>query len=78
MFINQYGNLISKLFPNPNSIFIRGKAKNILFDGLRLMCNAKKYPDLTTICTFLQNSRPPIVIKTAKEEVYLFSMFNHV
>ncbi|XP_076659226.1 sensory neuron membrane protein 2 [Halictus rubicundus] len=77
-FMEKYGNHIPKLFLNSSSIFLKARATDILFNGVKLTCNAKKFPELSLICQTMQNRRPPVIRETDKEGVYLLSMFQKV
>ncbi|KAG7213065.1 hypothetical protein KM043_002396 [Ampulex compressa] len=76
-FMMLYGPDISHLFSKPNSVFIQGKAGDILFNGLEMKCDAKKHPQLLLICNSLKGkSKPPIIRNSDTENVYLFSFFH--
>ncbi|XP_031834419.2 sensory neuron membrane protein 2 [Nomia melanderi] len=75
-FMKKYGNSIPNLFPNRSSIFLKARPVDILFNGIRVTCNVKKFPDLNLLCKIMDsNKRPPVLRETDKEGVYLLSMF---
>jgi len=74
----EFGNAVSNLFPNSTTIFIKEKVKNIIFEGLKITCNSKRFPDLSSVCTFLETNKSSTIMETDKEGVYLFSLFDHV
>lgn len=78
MFIGTMGNSISKLFPGTTDIFLRGKIRDILFDGMPLVCDKDKYKELGMICNFLKSSRPPAIQTTDEPNEYKFSFFSPV
>ncbi|KAK0170988.1 hypothetical protein PV328_008761 [Microctonus aethiopoides] len=75
MFIDKFGNSIQKLFPNADDIFIRAKAKDILFDGLPLVCDKEANKELLLICSGLRGKKPPIIKDTDKLDHYTYSLF---
>ncbi|XP_066598225.1 sensory neuron membrane protein 2-like [Prorops nasuta] len=72
-FLPDVGNDLYKLFPLFKNIFVKGKVKDILFDGLSLNCNKKKYPELAMICNVLKTKKPPIMRDTDREGIYKYS-----
>ncbi|XP_057325421.1 sensory neuron membrane protein 2-like isoform X1 [Microplitis mediator] len=75
-FIGRFGNSIHNLFPKTYDVFLRGKVKDILFDGLPLICDPVKYKDLAMLCNFLKGKKPPIIKDTDKPGVYSYSLFD--
>ncbi|KAK0178850.1 hypothetical protein PV327_007697 [Microctonus hyperodae] len=75
MFIDKFGNSIQKLFPNADDIFIRAKVKDILFDGLPLICDKEANKELLLICSGLRGKKPPIIKDTDKLDHYTYSLF---
>lgn len=76
--MDKFGNNIPKLFPNRNSIFLKANPKEILFDGVKLTCNEKKFPELSTICKTLKALRSPVLKEGEKDGVYYLSIFQRV
>ncbi|XP_017796760.1 PREDICTED: sensory neuron membrane protein 2-like isoform X2 [Habropoda laboriosa] len=74
----KYGNHIPKLFPNRSSIFLTARPTDILFDGLKVTCNLKKYPELDKVCKTLKINVPPVLRTTDREDVYLLSLFQRM
>ncbi|XP_076629150.1 sensory neuron membrane protein 2 [Colletes latitarsis] len=77
-FMKKYGDNIPKLFQNRTSIFLKAKATDILFDGVKVSCNVRKFPELNLICKTMQSKPPPVLQQTDKEEVFLLSIFQRV
>ncbi|XP_031365828.1 sensory neuron membrane protein 2-like isoform X2 [Apis dorsata] len=77
-YMDKFGNNIPKLFPNRNSIFLKANPKEILFDGVKLTCNEKKFPELSTICKTLKALRSPVLKEGEKDGVYYLSIFQRV
>ncbi|XP_017881163.2 LOW QUALITY PROTEIN: sensory neuron membrane protein 2-like [Ceratina calcarata] len=74
-YMEKYGDHIPKLFPDRNSIFLKARPTDILFGGVKISCNLKKFPELDLVCKTM-NASPPIVLrKTEKEDTYLLSLF---
>ncbi|XP_076296400.1 sensory neuron membrane protein 2 isoform X2 [Lasioglossum baleicum] len=77
-FMEKYGNHIPKLFANRSSIFMKARATDILFNGVKITCNPDKFPELSLICKTMHSQRPPVLRETDKEGVYMLSMFQKV
>ncbi|XP_020706323.2 sensory neuron membrane protein 2-like isoform X2 [Athalia rosae] len=77
-FVGRFGNSIPLLFPDSNSIFVKGQVKDILFDGLPLICDSATHRELNLICSFLKTKRPPILRTTPDAGVYAYSFFNKI
>lgn len=77
-FMTSYGNIIPKLFPNRTSIFLKARPIDILFNGVKITCNAAKFPELKMICKTLKANPPPVLRETEKEGVYFLSFFQKV
>lgn len=76
--MKKYGNNISKLFPNKSSIFLKASPMEILFDGIKVTCNLRKFPELDMVCKTMQGNPPPVLRETDREGVYLLSIFQRV
>ncbi|XP_043580137.1 lysosome membrane protein 2-like [Bombus pyrosoma] len=77
-FMEKYGNNIPKLFPNRSTIFLKANPNDLLFNGIKVSCNLRKFPELDLICKTL-GSNPPLVLReTDKQDVYLLSIFQRV
>ncbi|XP_071864324.1 sensory neuron membrane protein 2, partial [Bombus fervidus] len=77
-FMQKYGNNIPKLFPNRSTIFLKANPNDLLFNGIKVSCNLRKFPELDLICKTL-GSNPPLVLReTNKQDVYLLSIFQRV
>ena len=63
------------MFHKPSSIFVRVKAREILFDGLPIDCTGKDFGS-KVICSVLKQ-RNDVFIPTGPEQ-YLFSIFGFV
>ncbi|CAL7943890.1 unnamed protein product [Xylocopa violacea] len=74
-FLKKYGDHIPKLFPNQSSIFLTVRPTDILFDGVKVSCNEKKYPELKMICETLDSYPSPAFRRSEKPGVYYLSMF---
>lgn len=77
-FLSTIGVNIPLLFTERESIFIKGRVKDILFDGLSVTCDPETYPELGMVCMVLENQRPPNLRATSEEGVYRFSFFHGV
>ncbi|KAK1135190.1 hypothetical protein K0M31_007961 [Melipona bicolor] len=77
-FMEKYGNSIPKLFPNRSSIFLKANPNDILFNGVKVSCNLRKFPELNLVCKTLNNNQPPVLRKTDKEDTYLLSIFQRI
>ncbi|XP_043254647.1 sensory neuron membrane protein 2-like [Colletes gigas] len=77
-FMKKYGDNIPKLFQNRTSIFLKAKATDILFDGVKVSCNLRKFPELNLICKTMQSKPPPVLRQTDKEGVFLLSIFQRI
>lgn len=76
--MEKYGNNIPKLFPNRSTIFLKANPNDLLFNGIKVSCNLRKFPELDLICKTL-GSNPPLVLReTDKQDVYLLSIFQRV
>ncbi|XP_066598366.1 uncharacterized protein [Prorops nasuta] len=73
-FLDEIGEDLIKLFPTGKNIFVSGRVKDILFEGLALSCNVKKYPELAMMCKYLKGQRPALVRETDREGMYKFSL----
>nr|QNL15120.1 sensory neuron membrane protein 4 [Aulacocentrum confusum] len=78
MFVGILGNGIINLFPNAKDIFLRGKAKDLLWDGMPLICDKEKHKELGIICTFLKKNRPSTVQAGDELNYYRFSAFGRI
>ena len=76
--MEKYGDNIPKLFPNRSSIFLKANPNDILFNGVKVSCNLRKFPELNLVCKTLNNNQPPVLRKTDKEDTYLLSIFQRV
>lgn len=76
--MEKFGNNIPKLFPNQKSIFLKANPKEILFDGVKLICNERKFPELNMICKTLKTLRSPVLKEGEKDGVYYLSVFQRV
>lgn len=76
--LDKLGNVIQLLFTNPESIFLQGKVKDILFDGLKLVCDPIKYPEMSMLCSTFKMKKSPLMKATDTEGVYLYSLFDKV
>ena len=76
--MEKYGNNIPKLFENHSSIFLKANPKDILFNGVKVSCNLRKFPELNLVCKTLSNNQPPVLRKSDKENTYLLSLFQRV
>ncbi|XP_043516663.1 sensory neuron membrane protein 2-like [Frieseomelitta varia] len=77
-FMEKYGDNIPKLFPNHSSIFLKANPNDILFNGVKVSCNLRKFPELNLVCKTLKNNQPPVLRKTDKEDSYLLSIFQRI
>ncbi|XP_076390158.1 sensory neuron membrane protein 2 isoform X2 [Megachile rotundata] len=77
-FMKKYGNSIPKLFPNRSSIFLKARPTDVLFDGVKITCNPKKFPELQLICETLKLKQPPVLREGEKENVYYLSFFQRL
>ncbi|XP_031773054.1 sensory neuron membrane protein 2-like [Apis florea] len=77
-YMEKFGNNIPKLFPNRSSIFLKANPKEILFDGVKLTCNERKFPELSTICKTLKATRSPVLKQGEKDGVYYLSVFQRI
>ncbi|OAD59694.1 Sensory neuron membrane protein 2 [Eufriesea mexicana] len=76
--MKRYGNDIPKLFPNRSSIFLKASPMEILFDGVKVSCNLKKFPELDMVCKTLISNPPPVLRETDREGIYLLSIFQRM
>ncbi|PBC30417.1 Platelet glycoprotein [Apis cerana cerana] len=77
-YMEKFGNNIPKLFPNQKSIFLKANPKEILFDGVKLTCNERKFPELNMICKTLKTLRSPVLKEGEKDGVYYLSVFQRI
>ncbi|CAK9829909.1 Sensory neuron membrane protein 2 [Anthophora retusa] len=77
-FMKKYGNHIPKLFPNRSSIFLTARPTDILFNGVKVMCNIKKFPELSQVCNTMKANPPPVLKESDKEDVFLLSLFQRL
>lgn len=59
------------VFDNPDSIFIRVKAKDILFEGVTINCNQTIFPAKTVCGLLKENGR---VLTDREDQQYIFSL----
>ncbi|XP_054003933.1 sensory neuron membrane protein 2-like isoform X1 [Hylaeus anthracinus] len=77
-FMEKYGDHIPKLFPNRSSIFLKARPTDLLFNGVKVSCNTKKFPELNLICKTMESKPPPVLRRTENEGAYLLSFFQRV
>nr|XP_034187807.1 sensory neuron membrane protein 2-like [Osmia lignaria] len=77
-FMHKYGNSIPKLFQNHSTIFLKARATDLLFGGVKVTCNRKKYPELNLICNTLEANPPPVLREGDREDVYYLSIFQRM
>ncbi|XP_033178732.1 sensory neuron membrane protein 2-like [Bombus impatiens] len=77
-YIEKYGNNIPKLFPNRSSIFLKANPNDLLFNGIKVSCDLRKFPELDVICKTLGSNLPQVLRKTDKQDVYLLSIFQRI
>ncbi|XP_046486291.1 sensory neuron membrane protein 2 [Neodiprion pinetum] len=76
--LSKFGNGLAQLFSDPTSIFMRGRVRDILFDGLPLVCDPKAHPELVLVCGLLKRQRPPTLRTTSEAGIYAFSFFHKI
>ncbi|XP_046748295.1 sensory neuron membrane protein 2-like [Diprion similis] len=76
--LSKFGNAMALLFSDPTSIFMRGRVRDILFDGLPLVCDPKSHPELVVVCGLLKRQRPPTLRTTSEDGIYAFSFFHKI
>ncbi|CAH1124067.1 unnamed protein product [Ceutorhynchus assimilis] len=73
VFLSIVNQSLAYIFNNPKSIFLTGKVKDILFDGIELNCTSKEFPP-TAICSQMKTQVPGIKFKKGNDNVFLFSL----
>lgn len=69
------GKAINSIFQKPESVFIKAKVKDILFDGLPIDCTVTDFAG-SAVCTILKEQAADLV--KDGENKYLFSFFGGV
>lgn len=67
---------IPAIFLEPHSIYLTGKVKDILFDGVRIYCNITKFP-AKAVCTQMKAQIPGLKEAESKD-IFLFSLLGTV
>ncbi|CAB0034264.1 unnamed protein product [Trichogramma brassicae] len=68
------GKAVDIIFSKPNSIFIKAKVKDILFDGLFIDCTAKDFAG-AAICSEVKAAHEEFGLKMVAEDQYLLSLW---
>ncbi|XP_023289833.1 sensory neuron membrane protein 1 isoform X2 [Orussus abietinus] len=68
------GKALDSIFKKPDSIFIKVKVKDVLFDGLPIDCTVKDFSG-SALCSKLKEQGKDLVVEG--ENRYRFSMFGH-
>nr|QHN69207.1 sensory neuron membrane protein 1 [Sirex noctilio] len=68
------GKAIDSIFVKPESVFVRVKARDILFDGLPIDCNVKDFAG-SAVCATLKGQAKDFVV--VGDNLYQFSVFGH-
>ena len=66
---------INLIFKNPESVFIKVKARDLLFDGLPIDCRVTDFP-ATAFCAILKENSANLQVVGLNQ--YRFSLFGHV
>lgn len=69
------GKAIDSIFKKPKSLFVRVKAREILFDGLPIDCTVKDFAG-SAVCSVLRSQEENFVV--VEPNKYKVSMFGHV
>lgn len=73
--LNNIGKAVDSIFHKPDSIFVKAKAKDILFDGLPVDCTVKDFAG-SAACNVLKTEAKDLV--PDGEDRYKFSLFGGV
>ncbi|XP_014209085.1 sensory neuron membrane protein 1-like [Copidosoma floridanum] len=65
---------INSIFKNPSNIFMKQKAKDILFEGFVVDCRVTDVPG-AAVCTEVRNQYEDLRLIKLEENVYLMSLF---
>ncbi|XP_014206753.1 sensory neuron membrane protein 1-like [Copidosoma floridanum] len=65
---------VDSIFGNPESLFVRVKARDLLFDGLAINCNATDFAG-STVCREVQASYKDFNMAKVGDTEYLFSIW---
>ncbi|XP_076384781.1 sensory neuron membrane protein 1 isoform X1 [Megalopta genalis] len=63
---------VDSIFKKPSTIFMKVKAKDILFDGVKIDCNVKDFGG-TTVCNALKEKKDNLI--PSGDNIYLLSLF---
>lgn len=66
---------MDSIFKKPQTVFVKAKVRDILFDGTLIDCRVKDFAG-TAICSQLKEKATNLV--TIDEDQYLFSLFGAV
>lgn len=72
MFIDK---AVDSIFKKPSSVFVKTKAKNILFDGITVDCTVKDFAG-SAVCNILKEKTDDLI--PVGDGTYLFSLFGPV
>ncbi|XP_076274573.1 sensory neuron membrane protein 1-like [Rhynchophorus ferrugineus] len=72
-----YSKIVNKslpeMFDKPQTIFMRAKVKDILFNGMEINCKSKDF-SVSAVCMQLKLQIPDLKYKDGDEKIYLFSV----